>query len=171
MKQLFSILSSIIFLFGAAGYYFAFTIADNRARNEMTQMVQSGYCKQNVVQFSFSKIKLGKEVRFTKTDQKEFIYCGQLYDVIKMQDDGDKVSFTCMADKKETSLFTEFGKQLTEQPSGNNASGKTSAKPLMQDWFFQIQNSELPAETSILLSSSEVFFSSPRAVQNSISSP
>ena len=158
VKQFFVILSSIIFLFGAAGYYFAFIIADNHMRNEMIQTIQSAYHKPNVIQLSFSKIELRKEVRFTNAGQREFIYRSRLYDVIKTQDDGDRISFTCAADEKETSLFTEFGKQQTEQSSGNSTTGKSSAKPLMQDWFFQNNFSEHPVATSAIIFPNEVCF-------------
>lgn len=169
MKRFFSILSSIVFLFGAAGYYFAFTAADNHARNEMIEAIQSSFHTQNSIQLSFSKIELQKEVRFTKANHNEFIYRGQHYDVVKSQQEGERIRFTCMADKKETSLFTAFDKQLSEQSSGNNTSGKTSVKPLTPDWFFQLSTSGALSESTVFVSSSPDFFLSQVLLE--ISSP
>ncbi|HYV92454.1 MAG TPA: hypothetical protein VE978_11740 [Chitinophagales bacterium] len=158
MKQLLSISLSIFFLFTAAGYYLTFLAADYSAKKEIAQQIQSQENSEQMIQLSFSREELQKEIRFTNSRQNEFIYQGCHYDVVKSFFSGDKISFFCLTDKKETTLFTEFGKQLTEHSSGNNASGKISSKPLMQDWFFQLPTSEVPTETSAPLSSSEVFF-------------
>jgi len=156
VKKIFSILSAFIFLFGAAGYYLAFTMIDGDLKNEIAQSVHSP-SRHQIVQLSFSEKELQNEVRFTSSKQNEFIYNGENYDVVKINSDADHITFTCIADKKETDLFAHFDNKLNEQ-SSTNSSGKTSVKPVMQDWFFQNDFSEIPIGNFALSSSNDVLF-------------
>ena len=155
VKKIFSILSAFIFLFGAAGYYLAFTSLDCAVKNEIAQSVRASH--HQTVHFSFSRKELQNEVRFTSSDQNEFIYNGENYDVVKTMEDADRISFICIADKKETALFAHFDNKLNEQ-SSSNTSGNTPVKSVMQDWFFQNYFSEIFKETFKFTSANIVLF-------------
>jgi hypothetical protein len=156
VKQFFSIISAFIFLFGAAGYYLAFTVADNSVKNEMAEALESSANHFNIVHFTFSEKDLTSTVQFTDRSQKEFIYQGEHYDVVKSYRLGDAVFFTCVSDVKESSLFSFFTKHFDEQSSKNNSSQKPSVKTAMQDWFFQNNFSEYPVVTSPVILPNEV---------------
>jgi hypothetical protein len=156
VKQFFTVISAFIFLFGAAGYYLAFTVADYGVKNEMAEMLESSQNHFNVVHFSFSEKDLTNNVQFTDGDEKEFVYQGEHYDVIKSHRQGDDVILECVSDERETSLFSFFTKHFDEQSSKNNSSSKLSSKPVMQDWFFQSTFSEQPVITSAIIFQNEV---------------
>ena len=114
---------------------------------EMAELIQSSRSHYSV-QFSFSKNELQYEVHFTSPSQKEFIYQGEHYDVVRTQHERDQILFFCIADKKETSLFAQFKKQTTDS-SPFNSSGKIQLKQV--DWMFQSLNKEIPFSHTICL--------------------
>ncbi len=169
MKRFLSILSAFIFLLGAAGYYFVFTAADMNVKNEMSAMIESKIHFANQVHFTFTSEQMQRDIHFTKANHKEFIYGGEHFDVLKIERNGAETSFTCIADKKETALFTSFSRQLDEQSSSQNTSGKISVKPAMQDWFFETQAASIPSVIFSLMKTEDQIFHSE--IQFEILSP
>jgi len=149
VKKIFSIVSAFIFLLGAAGYYLAFTSADEHVKNEMATLTQSSSHLRNTVQFSFTKEQVQKELRFTGS--KEFIYEGKHYDVISSREENSIMIFNCLSDDRETELFSWFKNNFDHQNS--NTSGKISFRPITPDWFFESQHFQLYSGTSEILSS------------------
>ena len=166
MKKFSSIFSALIFLFGAAGYYLFFTLADESVRENMQEVIHAVSSNEQVVQFSFSKEELQNDVHFTQ--QKEFIYRGEHYDVISSDKDGSDIKFRCVNDERETSLFTWFRKNLDHQDAGSTGS-KVSFKPFAGDWLISFE----PFITTQL--SSPTFFSEatfiPQTIHTEISTP
>ncbi|MFI5134771.1 MAG: hypothetical protein ACHQD9_02855 [Chitinophagales bacterium] len=166
MKKFLTIASAFIFLFGAAGYYLAFTAADQDAKKEMAALTQTSSRSRNAVQLSFSKEQMQHELRFTGT--KEFIYEGKHYDVISIAEENGKIIFSCLSDDRETNLFSWFKNNLDHQNS-NSASGKTSFKPLTLDWFFEAEHFEFHSAVSETRSSETNIL--PLQVQAEIPTP
>jgi len=135
VKKILSVISALVFLLGAAGYYVGFTAADREVKDEMRASIQSASDKKNIVWLSFSPTQMANEVRFI--DNGEFIYNGKHYDVIISKNIDGKISYQCVSDDRETSLFSWFKKNLDHQNS-KGSGGKISFNPLTLDWFFQI---------------------------------
>lgn len=131
LKNLFSIASALVFLFGAAGYYLAFTVADNADKEYACRQMQLTSEQHKIICFSFSKSELQHEVRFV--DRNEFIFHGERYDVVSRTDCDSQVQFQCYHDQRETALFNWFRRGL-DHHSGDH-SGKTSLRAPAPDWL------------------------------------
>ncbi len=156
MKSFLTILSAAIFLFGGAGYYLAFSLADERVKNEVAQSIET-LSPATYVELSFSQEELQRMVVFTGFNQKEFIYQGKHYDVVKVYKQNSTFIFTCVADEKETALFSHMDQKVNDQAPGNPYS-KASPKTVMQDWFFQNTFSLASLAVPVILFNEEKIF-------------
>jgi hypothetical protein len=132
----------------------------------MQEMIHAVSSNKQVVQFSFSKLELQNEVRFTQSE--EFIYRGEHYDVISSHQDGNKTIYRCVNDERETSLFTWFRKNLDHQDAGS-ANSKVSFKPLAADWLISSDPLSTVQFSSLTISQEPTFIL--QTIQTEIPTP
>lgn len=136
LKKLFAITSAFVFLFGAVGYYLAFSLADEVVKADAAGQMRMATTEKRIIRLSFSKNELRNEVRFT--DKNELVYRGEHYDVVSRKEDGAQVILNCYHDERETSLFSWFHKTLDHHNTSSSA--KSSARSLTPDWLLASQD-------------------------------
>ncbi len=67
---------------------------------------------------------------------KEFWLNGNLYDVVKKQETADSITFHCINDKQEKTLFANLEELITCQMNSDAQTNNTSLKKFQSDYFF-----------------------------------
>ncbi len=67
---------------------------------------------------------------------KEFWLNGNLYDVVKKQETADSITFHCINDKQEKTLFANLEELITRQMNSDAQTNNTSLKKFQSDYFF-----------------------------------
>lgn len=117
MKKTLAILTLILFAFNAGGYLFVFKIKQYQIKKEIKQQIKAGISDENL-----TVIKLTSETRTQMEwkDKHEFIYKGQMYDVVREAKDiqGNTLLY-CITDTQETLLFAELNNLANKKQSEN----------------------------------------------------
>ena len=67
---------------------------------------------------------------------KEFWLNGNLYDVVKKQETADSITFHCINDKQEKTLFANLEELITRQMNSDAQTNNTSLKKFQSYYFF-----------------------------------
>jgi hypothetical protein len=103
MKRLFAILLIALFLFNTLGYYFVFSYNQHLVRSEMKDQVKAGVFKGSTIILNISDPAFNTD--FKRVEKGEFIYRGNLYDIISEKANGNFTTFYCIHDKNEERLL------------------------------------------------------------------
>ena len=127
MKKIFSILLCSIFLFNVLGYFVVFKLMQHNVRKEMKARIKRNLRDEEMEIIVIPNNKIGtKESEFKYVKKNEFIYKGNLYDIVRKKDDGKNTIFYCINDKQEEALFAGLNEHImrnTDQnlPANNNS--------------------------------------------------
>ena len=103
MKKIIPALLLIAMLFNAAGYYIVYEVNRFLIHEEFTSLLKHGcYDRELSV---FSVFNPGADPSFRRVDEREIVYRGNLYDVVKEVPKGKLVTFYCIHDNKEEILI------------------------------------------------------------------
>jgi hypothetical protein len=106
VKKIISILVLWVFLTGSGGYYFLFKIKQFanycKIENEITNHDKD--VLQQVIIFKRGEKTCLKWIK----EQKEFIYQGKIYDIVRCIFSGKYVFYYCINDTKEKKLIADF---------------------------------------------------------------
>jgi len=121
----------IFFLFiNSGGFIIILYQAQQSARNQMFRSLREGnYAPDEVVLFKLRIDRLNKNGEgFLWKDSHEFEYKGQMYDIIKMVKDKNRVIIYCLNDISEAKIKAVFNNELTDLANGklNNSKYTTS---------------------------------------------
>ena len=113
-----------------AGYFVVFSLQQYLAREDMKSYIKNKLTDnelEKVVVPNSEMVNGSSDFRF-KDENKEFVYKGKLYDIVRQKDDGVHTVFYCINDKKEEGLFAaleEHVQRNTDQnlPRKQNAVG------------------------------------------------
>lgn len=106
LKKIIPFIVLWLFLSGSGGYFFAFKIEQYLNSQAIGKKTTNCHNKisQNVLVFTIGN-EIG--VKWIKK-QKEFIYHGQMYDVVSCKVSGKQVFYYCVKDSKEKKLIADF---------------------------------------------------------------
>jgi hypothetical protein len=130
LKKFGVILLLAIFLFNSAGYYVVFLTQQVEIRDEMRAEINIGnFDKSFTSVISINRTDLSKEVEFFD-DQTEMRYHGVMYDIAKKTETDNEVTFYCLNDSKESSLYAllddHVNTHIAAKPCKDNSSKKIS---------------------------------------------
>jgi hypothetical protein len=108
-KKLVSLLLVLMVLFNVCGYYLWFNLAQNNIRNEIKAQIRSGIQEKDLAIIEINKNN-PSELKWLKAG-KEFIYHGEMYDVVKSISTPDGNVYYCIHDVKEKKLISEFARK------------------------------------------------------------
>ncbi|MBN1651258.1 MAG: hypothetical protein JW857_08015 [Bacteroidales bacterium] len=117
MKKTLAILTLILFAFNAGGYLIVFKIKQYQYKTEIKQQIKGGISDENL-----TVIALNSETRaqIRWKDKHEFIYKGQMYDVVRRVEDKNGNTFLyCITDYQETLLFADLNNLANKKQSEN----------------------------------------------------
>jgi hypothetical protein len=124
LRQFFGLFFLILWLFQGVFFYLFFQINRNLHRAEQFEAIEKK---------AFSEKTL---LIFEKTtpidwqeEGREFVWQGQFYDVIEIQDNGNQILISCIADHEETEMAEAY-QQKSQENSLPNEKEKTFKKGL-----------------------------------------
>ncbi len=127
MKRVAAILIVLLFAFQSAGVFLLFQVKQQEIRSEIKQRIKQGVPEEELVVLTFPNAVLkssGDDFRWIH--EREFIYHGQLYDIVKRVPGSDSTTFHCISDEEETLLFKNLDHMVNrEMGKDKTRSGKT----------------------------------------------
>ncbi len=75
---------------------------------------------------------------------KEFWLNGNIYDVVKKQETADSITFHCINDRQEKSLFANLEELINRQMNSDAQSNNTSLKKFQSDYFLICTELQFP---------------------------
>jgi len=103
MKRILPIVVLFAMLFNSAGYYIAYEFDRYLIHREVANLLQHGYFDHELS--SFSVFNPSADPAFRRVDDKEIVYHGNLYDIVKEVPKGRVITFYCIHDNKEQALI------------------------------------------------------------------
>lgn len=127
MKKVAVLFLLSIFLFNTAGYYFVFKAAQYQVRSDIQNEIKSGFDSDELETLIINKNNLAA-IEWLESG-KEMRYHDQLYDIVKSTETSSTITFYCINDIKEKSLFSKLEDHinthvLSTVPVKNNSSKK-----------------------------------------------
>lgn len=108
IKKLIIYFTLLAFLVNSAGYYIIFEISKLYLEKEMRYAIL-----QKKVSIAVLRIDVSKSgTNYHRISNNEFIYNGNLYDIIHEVKVGDTTTFYCASDKKEDGLLDNLHKSI-----------------------------------------------------------
>ncbi|NJO91210.1 MAG: hypothetical protein HC831_21285 [Chloroflexia bacterium] len=96
----------VLILYQLVGYYSIHQLQLCRVRKEVKKQIKSNIPQNQLTIIQFSLFEINT-INWVKKD-KEFIYKGEMYDVVKVNKLNNATTFYCIADFKETRLFAKL---------------------------------------------------------------
>lgn len=102
MKYFIIIFLISVLTFPFWGSYSYFHLEKKKIKTEVDRKLSAGIDKTKLVHFRFSADD--SKTKLTWKHSREFVYQGQMYDIVEQRQDGDFILYTCYKDNKETRL-------------------------------------------------------------------
>jgi hypothetical protein len=144
MKKLHAILFLFLMLYNLVGYIANFHLVKKEWRNAMYQKLYNLVDDKTLVSFQFPKTAYD-------ISEKEFVYQGHYYDVVKYETFGDSIKVHCFDDETETRLVSEFHSVLfdnTAQKKDFQDKAQGFFKLMVKEFLFE-KDFALPAPPSV----------------------
>jgi hypothetical protein len=128
LKKIIPFIVLWLFLTGSGGYFFAFKLEQyfNHLAIEKKITNRHNNIRQDVLVFTIGNESGLKWIR----KQKEFIYQGQMYDIVSTKISGKHVFYYCINDSKEKKIKTDF----ENKNRANNRANEITRK-VIQSYF------------------------------------
>ncbi len=145
MKKILPIALLTIFLFNVAGYFIAFKIEQYQIKESIESEIRSGINTENLTIITIKKADIAT-VQWTESG-KEMRYNDALYDVVRSEESKDAVSYYCLNDSKEESLFASLDDHINTHiaASSTNKNSKKQIDHVVKLYFSPKQKTEAPA--------------------------
>ena len=115
-----------IFLFNTAGYFIAFKVAQYEIKSETRSYIRSNININELIAITINKADL-TSVKWEESGR-EMFYKNELYDIVNSTEVATTITYYCLNDKKEKSLFANLddhiNMQVSDQPLKNDGSKK-----------------------------------------------
>lgn len=116
MKRITAIILLICLSLTILGYHFVFHYQISLAKIQMKKELLSNKHDSDLVHFEFTREQLN-ELEWENSH--EFLYHGNMYDVVNKMFRAEKIILSCVSDKKETALIEHYMKVNRENHSGD----------------------------------------------------
>lgn len=138
MKKLIFIALTSIFLFNLGGFFIVFKYQQSAIRKEIKKQIKEGVPEDELTIIKQTSENFDELVWIKP--KKEFTYKGTMYDVVRktIEDNGD-VTYYCINDTQETTLFVNLDNQVKKNMDARN-NGKNPFQHFFQTLFF-VENS------------------------------
>lgn len=142
MKKAFSVLLAMVILYNVLGHYIVFKSIQYQIRKDIKNLILQNTSNNTLIDFDTSLPIFLSKAKFIHP--KEFLYQGQLFDVVKKKIIKGAVHLLCINDNKEEKLISAYRTQCGETSSKNfPVSGNTfhCLKLLLKDyWVSSVHN-------------------------------
>lgn len=117
MKKVASILLLFIFLFNTIGYFIAFKAFQFHLKSEIKKEIKNGLSNEQLTIIHFDKNNLC-DIEWMKKG-KEFCHKGKLYDIVKIKETQSTITYYCINDSQEKTLFANLEEHINIHISNN----------------------------------------------------
>lgn len=131
MKKTAAILLVMLILSQGAGMFFLLKLQQSAARMDMKERLKRGVDDSELTHFVFHR-NTPKEVSWVH--EREFMYGGEMYDVVRQASKGDSVFIACVHDHRETKLVKQLLKIVNPEKSHPVAAANYHIRPAY-NWF------------------------------------
>ena len=118
MKKIFTLTLLIVFLFNVAGYFIAFKAEQFQIKSEIESEIKSGITTEELTVININKKNVAA-IQWTEYG-KEMRYKDELYDVVKFSETATTITYYCIDDSKEDSLFANLDVHINTHVATNN---------------------------------------------------
>lgn len=130
----------LLILFQGQLYFIMFKSFEKKYKSEVKQLIKDGVDDRDLVAFTFPVDKQGNIVaeNFRWIKENEFRFDGEMYDIVNFEKNTDSISFYCIHDFKESRLFENLDKYLTDYLNNNPEKKNQTARILNSISLFYI---------------------------------
>lgn len=128
MKKAIALFLLSIFLFNTVGYFIAFKVFQYQIQKEIKAEIKQQLNPSDLTTIFIDKNHL-EQIEWVK-EGKEMYYKGELYDVVRSTENSTSVTYHCINDKQEKSLFANLHEHINQYISGNKSLKNHTAKKL-----------------------------------------
>jgi hypothetical protein len=121
-NSLLFVFTTVLLLFHAELPLLLFKTFEVKYKKEIKQIIKAGVPEKDLVEFTFHKSvirKVSHDFRWIKKN--EFRFKNEMYDVVKIEVQGDSVHYKCIHDLKESKLFVNLDKYLIDLIKSDSA--------------------------------------------------
>ena len=142
MKKLFAILLISLFMYNYVGYLVVFKTVQHAIKKEIKTKIKGNLDNK--------ELTLIKDPVYPRNDQKrklhwkednEFLYEGNMYDVVRQYQMNDTIYYYCINDTRERDLFAHLDDQVNEKMTGKSVARnlvKIFKLTIEQNYFIDI---------------------------------
>ncbi len=128
MKRAAVILILGIFLFNLGGYFVAFKALEYQAKKEIKSRIKNGIPEKELIRIEIDEAN-SSELMWIKVN-KEFIYLGEMYDIVRSEVENSGSVYYCIPDKQEKKLFAHIEDHIRQFISDNKPLKNKTTKEL-----------------------------------------
>lgn len=140
LKRLFSILLISVILLPISGTYLFFHFKEIQIKKEVNEFIQNKIEEKDIITLRFSDKEI--KTRLVWKHSREFIFEGNMYDIVDQGVDGNMTWYRCYRDHKETRLFNEKEKRIA-RAIGNDPAQKKQSERIKQILKTAFQNKSI----------------------------
>jgi hypothetical protein len=129
MRKILSIFLLCIFLYNTIGYYLAFKAVQMQVRKEVQHTLKQNLSKSQLTAITINKDSV--KLLEWKEKGKEFHYQGELYDIVKSDENASAITFYCINDKQEEILFADLDRHITTHIAADKPIKNSTSKKLV----------------------------------------
>ncbi|MGZ4034183.1 MAG: hypothetical protein ACXVPU_04410 [Bacteroidia bacterium] len=149
MKKILPPVLLAIFLFNVAGYFIVFKIEQSQVKDEIESEIKAGVNTEDLTIITINKTDLSS-IQWTESN-KEMRYKDALYDVVKSCDSEKTITYYCINDTKEESLFASLDNHINTHVVANKTdkNSKKSVENFVKLYFPSKQKAEAIAVINV----------------------
>ncbi len=156
MKKIIAIVLLSIFLFNTVGYFIAFQSVQYQIKLEVKSEIFRNASLNELQAVTIAKQNLNKIEWFEY--KKEMQYNNERYDVVKIKENSNSITFYCINDKKEQELLVNLNNHINIHSAENkplkNQAAKNLEKNVVKVYFQSKQQFLFP----VISESEKIFF-------------
>ena len=122
MKKLISFIAISVLLFNTIGSLIVFKSMSYCIHKEIKNAITQSIPQNKLITIIIDKNN-NKDINFV--DDKEFMYKGKMYDVVRQQANGNTTIYYCINDTKEEELYANLNKEMKTNMDTNPVKNKT----------------------------------------------
>lgn len=124
LKRTIIILLSFLLLTNSIGFVVGFSFVQKKIKKDIKTAIKNNLKDDEVV---FLKIHTDDKA-FKRIDDKEFLYCNTMYDIIEKRIEGNVMIIRCVSDEMETRLFKNLDDLIAKNISSEGTAGSSLKK-------------------------------------------
>jgi len=117
MKKTAALFLLFIFLFNTVGYFIAFKAVQSEIKREAKTEISHDLINKKLTSITINKKKL-VDIKWLESG-KEMLYNNKLYDIVKTTETSSSITFYCINDTKEESLFANLEDHINTHIAAN----------------------------------------------------